>query len=264
MATRRKALAIANGKGGVGKTTLSANLSVQWASKRRHVLAVDLDAQGNLATALGLGVVQPAPPPAVVPTGRPGLSYAAWQLPAASAAAAQALMAGFDGAGCDIAVMDTPPSASSPQADAALAVARWLMIPIRCDRHSLDGIATVLRRALSAGDERIDPLCVALFGVNPRATRMLRDTREELRELLGGHMDVLQTTIRSAERAQVDALEAGITAGEYATAATHHRASRPARNAASLADDYTALAKEIDRLITTRERRDKTSGGPAR
>jgi cellulose biosynthesis protein BcsQ len=42
-------LAVVNGKGGCGKTSCVSNLTVIWSTQARRVLALDLDAQGNLA-----------------------------------------------------------------------------------------------------------------------------------------------------------------------------------------------------------------------
>ena len=155
-----KIIAVANQKGGVGKTTTAINLASGLAKSGRPSLVVDLDPQCNATSGLGVGPVARHPLVAdrplfegVVATAQPGLSV----LPGSpSLAEADALSeanrrrsstlrgqaAGGLG-GFDFVFLDCPPSLGQ-LTRAALGAAEEIYIPVQCEYFAMEGLSQIL------------------------------------------------------------------------------------------------------------------------
>ena len=159
-----KIIAVANQKGGVGKTTTAVNLSACLAERGQRVLLVDLDPQGNATSGLGaagaaektiydvlLGEAGAAE--AVVDTGYGGLKL----IPTAiELAGAEIELVGMDDrelllkqalAGVredyDFILIDCPPSLSLLTVN-ALSAADSVLIPIQCEYYALEGLGQLM------------------------------------------------------------------------------------------------------------------------
>ncbi len=155
-------IAVANQKGGVGKTTTAINVSGYLALSGRRVLLVDLDPQGNAATCLGIqkqsleqtiGEVllgETTAQEAVLPTGRNGFDL----LPATPDLAGTAVsLAGMlaretrlrqalepISSSYDFILIDCPPSLDLLTVN-GLAAAHQVLIPLQCEFLALEGLA---------------------------------------------------------------------------------------------------------------------------
>ena len=280
----KRVVVVAQGKGGVGKTSLTANVAGLAAKAGHRVLAVDLDQQGNLARDLGyepgdgealLQAVVAGRPAPVVAGVRDGLDV----VPGGPAVAdllgiafARAGRGGRDLAdlltdslapvvdGYDLVLVDTPPG-ERLLVEAALVAASYVVIPTRPDDASLDGLERVAERCVSARvrNPSLTLLGVCLFGVGSRSRRLSDEARRTVEQVLGGVAPVFQAQIRHLESAAVDARRQGLLTHELETAAVTARKGRLAalrarqrpenelltRDAAGLAGDYAALAVEI-------------------
>jgi chromosome partitioning protein len=162
-----KLLAIANQKGGVGKTTTAVNLSACLAHKGKRVLLIDLDPQGNATSALGLEDVdgrslyealigQANIADKIVPTRFERLSMIPADLDLAGAEIEVARMddhltrlhgvlSQFDAdKQFDYIFLDCPPSLGILMTN-ALAAAHGLLIPLQCEYFALEGLSKIVQ-----------------------------------------------------------------------------------------------------------------------
>ncbi len=275
-------IAVINVKGGVGKTTVVANLGGLLAASGYRVLLVDLDPQGNLGEELGytgaptddggaalaaslttgvplVPVADVRPGLDVVPGG-PELDPAAARLvlaaqddPLAAKRSLTALL--LDTApDYDMVLLDCPPG-QEPLQQAALAAARWALIPVKTDASSRKGLRDVARRLDTVIDLNpdLDLLGVLLFGVNRGAHRVVESARAGVAEDLGDSAPVLETTIRHVEAAAQEARDRGLLVHELEEAVMAAPAWWQIRRGASAGDaprsrSVTGLAEDFQRL----------------
>lgn len=277
------AIAIVNGKGGVGKTSTSANLAGIAAQAGWRVLAIDLDGQGNLARDLGYydreGVddegralataiqygdtlkVQPAIRDNldVVPGGR-HLKPVATAEPALGADAHLRLLDALRPIAGDyhLIVLDCPPGEGFLQRLAMHAV-RFVVVPTQTDDAAIDGLSEVARLFAQVRRENrdLELLGVAIFDVPANAKRLIGEAVADVRAGLGDTAPVFDASIRSAKSLARELRKKGMLAHEYEGVAVNaprpwevgfDPSSRPVGSegsASNLAGDYAALTKEI-------------------
>jgi chromosome partitioning protein len=160
-------VAIANQKGGVGKTTTAVNLGCALAERGLRVLIVDLDPQGNATSSLGLQEIEGESlyesllgnvPVAerILPTRLEGVFIVPADLDLAGAEIEIARMddhltrlAGTlrplrDDNTFDFIILDCPPSLGILMTN-ALAAADELLTPIQCEYFALEGLVKIVR-----------------------------------------------------------------------------------------------------------------------
>jgi chromosome partitioning protein len=247
-----RTIALANQKGGVGKTTTAVNLAAGLARRGARVLLIDLDPQANATVAFGLR------PPALTHTSytllcghvplsailrpvAPGLDLIPANLELAGAEMELSTAIGRESVLRDrladlppdryeFVLVDSPPSLGLLNIN-ALAFVREIIIPLQCEFFALHGISLLLR-TVDLVRRRLNPLLV-VCGVlacmyDPRRS-LSRETLAEIERFFGRR--VFRTRIRTNVR--------------LAEAPSHGKSIFDYAPDSHGAEDYAALADEL-------------------
>ncbi|WP_051342172.1 ParA family protein [Pseudonocardia spinosispora] len=245
-----RVIAVTNDKGGVGKTSIVANLGGQLAAANYRVLLVDLNRQANLADDLGIrespvddqgdGLIS-----AIVLDGKHQLPVASGVRPNLDVvcggtrleALTPLMVSKTMGAGVgsnepspflaladvlvpvaqhyDVVLIDCPPE-NFILTDLALAAARWVIMPTKTDLGGLVGMRLVAERFAKA--KEINPLLgllgAVLFGTGTKSTAIHTEARDSITKAFGGNSPLFTTMVRHAERTAQDARRLGKLAHE--------------------------------------------------
>ncbi|HCL58129.1 MAG TPA: sporulation initiation inhibitor Soj [Spirochaetia bacterium] len=178
-----KVIAIANQKGGVGKTTTAVNLSAALALEGKKVLIVDLDAQGNTCSGLGVNkenedksiyevLIENLPIEKTIQEIQKNLYLVPVNM---NLAGGQVEILDLEDRetrlkkalekiknNYDFMIIDCPPSLDIMTLN-ALVAADSVMIPLQCEFYALEGLAQLLK-TISLVQKRLNP-ALAIEGV---------------------------------------------------------------------------------------------------
>ncbi len=211
-----RCIAVINQKGGVGKTTITANLGHALAMAGRRVTVLDLDPQGHLTASLGI-FRKPQKGVADLMLGEAQLQQVAIrsrerlmlipcgrrlgdleELQEGGAARGRLLANALNGhlADQDYVLLDCPPSSGLLVANAAL-TAEEALIPVTGDYLGLNGLAQLMQTLKGFQPFRKRPLrhWIELSRFQPRR-RLAKEVKDKLNQHFSGR--VLSNAIREA------------------------------------------------------------------
>ncbi|MCY4031946.1 MAG: ParA family protein [Hyphomicrobiales bacterium] len=211
LASEGRVLALANQKGGVGKTTTAINLGSALAVVGFSVLILDIDPQGNASTGLGIGKRERSPSSYDALTGNASLQEAIRSTPVPGL---DLLPSGEELLGVDLEwadmsercfllrnlmrrineelppyhwiLIDCPPSLNLLTVNAFTA-AEGVLVPLQCEFFALEGLSQLLRAIENIRNSLNPSLYIygVLLTMMDRRNRLSEQVAEDVREVMG-------------------------------------------------------------------------------